>query len=147
MPNGAVIYRGPSQLDGAPIVAIATGLAKGSTNSKTGGGLIQVWILREDVSPVHAVHSGADSSICGTCPHRGRIENGRNLDRSCYVTVFQAPLNVWKCYKRGLYAPASNLATTFEGRGVRLGAYGDPAALPIEIWRAVLILLSQKAAP
>ena len=29
-PNGVVLYRGPSMLDGAPIIVIATGLAKGS---------------------------------------------------------------------------------------------------------------------
>jgi len=93
-PNGMVIYRGPSQIDGAPIIAIATGLAKGSRNAKTGGGLIQTWIIREDVSPADAVHSGADASVCGACPHRGEIVDRRNKGRSCYVNVFQAPQNL-----------------------------------------------------
>lgn len=135
-PNGAVIYRGPSMLDGAPIVVIATGLAKGSSNEKTGNGLVQTWIIREDVSPTDAVNSGADASVCGGCVHRGRIENGRNVGRSCYVTVFQAPLNVWKSYHRGIYADATNadLGELFAGRGVRLGSYGDPAAVPLSVW-------------
>lgn len=137
-PNGVVIYRGPSMLDGQPIVAIATGLASGSNNEKTGAGLIQTWIIREDVSPTDAVNSGADASICGDCPHRGDIVDGRNVNRSCYVTVFKAPLNVWKSYHRGIYPAADDLASTFAGRTVRLGSYGDPAAVPFHVWQAVL---------
>jgi len=136
-PNGIVIYRGPSQLDGAPIVAIATGLATGSSNAKTGA-LVQTWILREDVSPTEAVNSGSDASICGDCPHRGTVVDGKNVGRSCYVTIFQAPLNVWKSYHRGIYANGADLTETFKGRAVRVGSYGDPAAVPMAVWDAVL---------
>ena len=136
-PNGVVIYRGPSELDGKPIVVIATGLAKASSNSKTGGDLIQTWILREDLSPTEAVNSGADESICGDCIHRGQIVDGKNVGRSCYVTIFQAPLNVWKSFHRGIYPTAIDLASTFEGRAIRLGSYGDPAAVPAEVWEEV----------
>jgi hypothetical protein len=134
-PNGAILWRGPSELDGAPIVLIATGLANGSNNAKTGD-LVQTWILREDVSPTDAVNTGADASICGSCPHRGMIENGKNVGRSCYVTVFQAPLNVWKSYHRGIYPQAT--PETLVGRKVRLGAYGDPAAVPASVWAELL---------
>ena len=34
--NGVILYEGPSMLDGAPIVVIATGIRTGSTNVKTG---------------------------------------------------------------------------------------------------------------
>jgi hypothetical protein len=140
MSNGAVIWRGPSLLDGAPIVVIATGLgSRASRNEKTGG-LIQTWIIREDVSPVDAVNSGADASVCGACPHRGEVIDGRNVGRSCYVTVFQAPLNVWKTYKRGGYplVPWQDVAALFAGRGVRVGSYGDPAAVPVDFWTVAL---------
>lgn len=131
-PNGVVLYRGPSQLDGAPIVVIATGTARSSRNAKTGGE-IQTWIIREDISPIDAVKSGADVSICGDCKHRG---NGDGTNRSCYVTVFQAPLVVWKAYRKGLYprVPLAELAHMLQGRVVRFGSYGDPAAAPIGIW-------------
>lgn len=137
--NGVVLYRGPSMLDGAPIVMIATGLARASTNGKTGA-LIQTWIVREDIHPVEAIHSGADTSICGNCPHRGRIENGRNKGRSCYVTVYQAPRNVWQSYHRGLYLTVTpgEARELFAGKRVRLGAYGDPAAVPFEVWETAL---------
>jgi hypothetical protein len=143
-PNGIVLYRGPSMLDGAPIIAIATGLENGSSNGKTGGGLIQTWIIREDVSPTDAVNSGDDGSVCGSgehgCRHRGKIVDGKNVGRSCYVTVFQAPLNVWKSFHRGIYpmVQEADLADIFADRLVRLGAYGDPAAVPFHVWQGVL---------
>jgi len=134
-----IFYEGESMLDGNPIVGIATGFGKGSSNSKTGKGLIQTWILRSDISPIDAVHSGADSSICGDCQHRGRIENGRNVERSCYVTVFQAPTVIYKAYKRGIYERVAMgaLRDRFKGLGVRMGAYGDPAAIPIGYWNQI----------
>ena len=42
-PNGRVIYRGPSLLDGKRIVVVATGFVKKSNNDKTGE-MIQTWI-------------------------------------------------------------------------------------------------------
>lgn len=140
---GYVIYQGPSELDGKPIVVIATGFGEGSTNVKTGA-MIQTWIMRADISPLEATHSGEDSSICGLCPHRGVTvlqEDGttRNRLRSCYVLTFQAPLSIWRAYKRGSYEDATgwepaDIAALFKERVVRLGAYGDPAAVPERVW-------------
>lgn len=134
--NGFVFYRGPSMLDGAPIVAILTGLQNGSANEKTGGGLLQTWILREDVNPLDAVNTGDDVSICGDCKHRGTIENGRNKGRSCYVRLDTAPNNIWKTYKRGRYphVTMNTMLELLDGRMVRGGSYGDPAAVPYSIW-------------
>lgn len=135
--DGVVVYRGPSMLDRQPIVAIAIGLRKGSDNPKTGD-MVQVYILREDIEPTQALHTGDDASICGDCPLRGTIVNGRNKGRPCYVNVFMAPQGVWKAYRKGNYPVATDLAATFAGHAVRLGAYGDPAAVPLHIWQAVL---------
>ena len=141
-PNGVVIYRGPSMLDGSPIVIIATGFAQKSNNDKTGN-MIQTWILREDINPVEAARTGADSTVCADCKHRGTVVeiDGvlKNVDRSCYVTLFQAPLNVWKSYHRGIYREAkpAELKSLFSGLIVRLGSYGDPAAAPTWLWCAV----------
>lgn len=137
--NGAIIYRGPSMLDGSPIIVVATGLAGRSRNEKTGS-LVQTWIIREDMKPQDAVKTGADAAICGDCPHRGTIEDGRNVGRSCYVTVHQAPLSVFKAYHRGIYATVerADLAALGRGRKVRLGSYGDPAAVPLGVWSALM---------
>lgn len=134
--TGAIIYRGPSEIDGSPIVVIAT--YKKSLNGKTGN-MIQTWILREDISPVDAVKTGKDSSICGDCSHRGDSEMERG--RSCYVTVFQAPRSVWDTVRRNRYrtlTEASDISALGEGRKVRLGSYGDPAAVPAYVWLALL---------
>ena len=73
--NGAVIYHGPSAIDGGPIVVIATGLTVGSANSKTGA-MIQTHIMRADVDPLTALRTGADVSVCGGCMHRPQGPNG-----------------------------------------------------------------------
>lgn len=119
--TGTILYEGPSLLDGKPIVAIAT---NSSTNRKTGN-MVQVWILRKNIDPVKAVQSGADRSICGDCYHRGAP--GR--PRTCYVNMGQAPLSVWRAYRAGSYRKGR---LEVEGRAVRLGAYGDPVAVPKE---------------
>lgn len=136
-PNGAIIYEGPSMLDGAPIVVIATGLRGKSRNAKTGS-MVQTWILRSDVAPLAAIRAGDDASICGSCRHRG---DGTGKQRSCYVRVGQAPTAVFKAYKRGIYPRITDMpAIAFLGssRVVRLGAYGDPGAAPIGVWRALV---------
>lgn len=129
-----ILYQGPSRLDGALIVVIATGLKKKSVNSKTGA-MVQTWVLRADMSPLDAVKTGEDFSICGDCVHRG----SKDSPRTCYVTLAHAPLAVWKAYKRGSYLVADpyKIAQTFEGRAVRLGSYGDPAAVPWDVWALV----------
>jgi hypothetical protein len=71
MQNG-IIYRGPSLYDGAPIVVVATFT---KSNSKTGG-VVQTYILRDDVDPRDASKGGQDVSICGSCPHRGEVNHG-----------------------------------------------------------------------
>ena len=83
-----IIYKGPSLIDGSPIIAIAT---LNSSNSKTGA-MVQTWIMRSDIEPHHAIKTGADISVCGDCPHRP-ANNG-----SCYVLTFQAPLSIYRAF-------------------------------------------------
>ena len=141
--NGMILYEGPSLIDGAPIVLIMTGLAKGSKNEKTGE-MLQTFILLAKVAPIEANRTGLDRSICGDCKHRGTPNNtGKGLatNRSCYVNLGHAPTNVFKTYHRGRYATvtgAANLTKLGKDRTVRLGTYGDPAAIPSYIWDALL---------
>jgi len=125
-PTGYVIYNGPSLIDGSPIVAIAL---MGSSNRKTGN-MVQTYILRTDMRPVAAVQSGADVAICGNCKHRPA--NGG----ACYVVVAQGPTVVFKTNEAGKYptAAAADVGTMVAGRMVRLGTYGDPAAVPAQVW-------------
>ena len=131
---GFIFFRGPSPIDGAPIVAIAT---LKSANAKTGD-MVQTWILREDISPLDAIATGADASICGNCTHRG----SKGKKRTCYVDVGKAPMGVWKAYHRGQYIDLSDdpgtIAILIAQRIVRMGAYGDPAMVPVKQWRMLL---------
>lgn len=137
-PNGVIVWEGPSRIDGAPIVVIATGLRNGSGNGKTGA-MVQTWILRADCSPTDALRTGRDVSICGACRLRPESYDGTTWKRrACYVNIATAPSAVWAAYRRGSYAPATNLAATGRGRFVRLGSYGDPAAVPLNVWDALL---------
>ena len=122
---GFVMYEGPSVLDGAPIVVIAT---MKSGNTKTGN-MVQVWIIRSDMHPVTASKVGADEAICGSCAHRHY--NGG----ACYVNLGQAPAAVYRAYLAGKYKKLDldSSENPFAGRMVRLGAYGDPAAAPFEV--------------
>lgn len=130
---GHILWEGASELDGAPIVIIATGFGARSRNEKTGD-MIQTWIMRADIDPVSATRTGQDSSVCGDCPHRPAMAG------SCYVTVWQAPRSVWDAYKRGIYkrATADDARDLLAGRAVRVGSYGDPAAAPYAFWAHAL---------
>lgn len=132
-PSSVLVYEGPSRIDRNPIVVVATGFKRKSQNPKTGP-MVQTWILRADTHPGLAVRFGEDKSVCGGCKHRP------SLGGTCYVNVWQAPAHVWRGYRAGRYSKVSlaELTTMCAGRNVRLGSYGDPAAVPIEVWDAML---------
>jgi hypothetical protein len=137
--QSGVIYEGPSLYDGQPIVVIGTWSKR---NSKTGG-VLQTYILSRDVDPREASKNGSDFTICGTCPHRGtptddparKIAKGR----TCYVNLGQGVLIAWRSYHNGVYPDAQNdIAALGRGRVVRIGTYGDPAAVPSHVWDQLL---------
>ena len=132
--KSGIIYRGPSLLDGAPIVAVAVFSA---ANTKTGA-MLQTYILPDNgVSPLDNAKSLADASVCGACPHR------RGLGGACYVMLHQGPRAVWSALMGGKYADATNwtaLRALGASRMVRLGTYGDPAAVPYLVWAGLLDL-------
>jgi hypothetical protein len=139
--KSAIIYRGPSLIDGAPIVVIAIDSAR---NTKTGR-MVQTYILRADMDPREASKSGADYSICGNCPHRGAPTNdpkaAQAKGRSCYVLLGQGVLIAYRSMLRDVYAEISghaDIAAIGAGKLVRLGTYGDPAAVPSYIWESLI---------
>ena len=132
--NTVKIWEGPSELDGAPVIVLLSGLAKASSNEKTGD-MLQTWILRKDVAPHVAVKSGQDSSVCGSCPLRpANFVKGEVSDRKCYVRVFQAPLSTWKANRDLPVTRPEAVRALVAGRRVRRGSYGDPAAVPSHVW-------------
>lgn len=131
-PTGFVFYDGPSVIDGAPIIGIAV---LHSENAKTGD-MVQTYILRADMSPLDAIASGDDVSICGDCRHRGDDDSAR----TCYVNVAQSVQSVFAAWVRGSYSAVSPTAGArmLAGRTVRIGSYGDPAAIPARAWFALV---------
>jgi len=136
-PQGIVVYAGPSQIDGKQIVVIVTGWLK-SSNKKTGK-MLQAWIFNRFENPCEAYKNGNDFSICGDCKHRKW--------GTCYVNVYHAPMNIHKAYYSGKY---ENLTLQnihwFKGYNIRLGAYGDPAAVPFDTWKMILNITEKHTA-
>lgn len=130
--RGVIAYDGPSQLGPHRIVVLITA---SSLNSKTGN-MRQTYILLRDTSPTMALRMGHDETICGDCQHRG---DGAGADRTCYVSlVTGGPAAVWRAYQAGLYGMTAHaprdVADLLTGETIRLGAYGDPAAVPYKYW-------------
>ena len=123
-----IFYEGLSQIDNkTPIKGYLTGLFVPSANRKTGD-MLQTWILTSQTSPLQAVKSGEDYAICGNCPHRP-INNG-----TCYVLTHQAPTAVWLGKEIPIDFKNSRLFHT----PLRIGAYGDPTAIPLTTWQNLL---------
>ena len=101
--KSGVIYKGPSLLDGKPIIAIATW---SNRNTKTGA-VVQTYILCDDgINPLEASKTGADVSICGDCPMRGEVNDDPKRKqakaRRCYVNLGQGPTIGYKSCMRGV---------------------------------------------
>jgi len=148
--NTFLAWEGFSAIDGvSPIGLFVSGLANKSANRKTGA-MIQTYIMRLDVDPVQAIAQGLDGAICGIgdsrCPHmmseRVNSKGKVKLMRTCYVNVGQGPLTIWRAWERGNVPHAmmhdTQRAIAATGRPMRMGAYGDPAAVPQHVWECLL---------
>lgn len=120
--SSAIVWQGPSQIDGAPIVAIATGL-DGSTHNPKTGPMAQLWILPESGPFQGQAH------VCGTCPLRPDLARAANAP-GCYVNLM-GPQSVWRAWREGKYLPLVDDGQRF-ALALRLGAWGDPAAVPYQ---------------
>lgn len=126
-----VLYR--SRFTGERCAMIVT---RRSTNRKTGP-MGQVWFLKLGEPPHRAVRRRRDRAVCGDC----RLSGGRG----CYVLCFQGPLSIYRALRAGHYKPLRNHRAAarrlFAGQKIRLGAYGDPASVPIGLLRELMAIL------
>lgn len=130
MASSFVAWEGESLLGDGLVAVLVTGLERQSKNRKTGP-MVQVWIL-----PVSGRRSAQDiNSVCGTCPRQPTSLG----DGSCYAWAVRAVPSVLRVAgasgtpRRSL----SEAAVLLAGRKVRIGALGDPAAVPLEVWEAL----------
>jgi hypothetical protein len=140
-----IIYRGKSLIDGKPIVVLATMGNPKKTNTKTGA-MLQTYILVDNGKlPVENNRTGADYSICGECEYKGtpnlEKDSGTADERICYVVIAQGATAACKSFLAGNYPDAmthNKRSQLGAGRMVRLGSYGDPAAVPSHVWDSLL---------
>lgn len=130
MMAGFRAWEGPSPLTGAPTTLVIT---PRSHNTKTGP-MAQAWLLLRDVEPFEALKTGGDRAICGDCVHRA------GETRTCYVSLFHGPVQIWRTLKAGRYPllTGQSAAAALAGEQLRVTAYGDPAFVPFEVWRTLL---------
>jgi hypothetical protein len=130
--QSAIIWQGPSPVDGAPMVALISGMDGSSENTKTGP-VAQVAIVRADIHPLEAWRRKLDISACGNCPLR---------DGRCYVDIARSISSKWNAFNRGnreyITPTQANAILKANGVGVRMGEYGDPAIVPLEVWRELI---------
>jgi hypothetical protein len=131
MTSSFIAWEGESLLGSGRVAVLVTGLQRESKNRKTGP-MVQVWIL-----PVSGHRSAQDiHSVCGTCPRQPTSLG----DGSCYAWAVRAVPSVLRSAgsnvtpRRSLSEGAALLA----GRKVRIGALGDPAAVPAHVWETLL---------
>lgn len=121
-------------------------LTFGSGNSKLGAEF-QTYHLNASEHPTNARRYGsADACICGDCPFRAKAAQKLG---PCYVDG-RGIASLWGSIARGNYPTLSEFAHAVKlpahlalqvlgslAHGVRLGAYGDPVSMPVEIAQAL----------
>jgi hypothetical protein len=132
--KGYIAWRGPSLLTGDEI-AVVIAAPEESRNAKTGP-MAQVYIVPAKVHAGRAVGTSAERAVCGDCPLRG--SGFGRADRICYVAW-----GVWvvgRHMAQGHYSevPLAIASKDLAGKMVRIGAYGDPAAVPYDVWMELL---------
>ena len=140
--NTVCIYDGPSQLTGHQrVIALVTGYAHKSANTKTGGEMLQGFILSAAAPPRVAAQTGADAAVCGSCKLRPVLQKimSRDPDKKlpCYVDLVRGAGMAWRSWKAGNIWNISPAAAGAKAPyPLRAGAYGDVAAVPLHIWDA-----------
>jgi hypothetical protein len=128
IPRNVLFYDGPSQLTGDRILAIATA----QNGNRKIGHMLQVWVVPAE-SPLEAVRTGRDQAVCGDCRLRGRGLK----QRTCYVYLPGVD-NIWQARGKAIRETPAAFARRVAGVPLRLGAYGDPVAVPMAVWLELL---------
>ena len=138
-----VFYRGPSEINGLPVIGVLT---KDTRNIKTGN-MVQTWYLPDHKCKVSDSRKIQDrsESICGTCIHQGRFDADGDRQKAS-VTCYVNDLGINAVYNSTVDLPVSGFdevrdAVILWGKSIRLGAFGDPVAVPFKahepIWEAL----------
>lgn len=122
----SIIWQGISQLDGVTPIQVL--LVPDSGNAKTGA-MWQTYIIRSDLRPLDAIKTRATRGTCGTCPLQ---QSGCYAERSKGLIAIGAKMTGWGYESMSLADAAHALRAA--SATLRIGAYGDPAAVPTKVW-------------
>ncbi len=153
-----LIYQGPSMLDRSPIMAVL----RTAGNNKTAGesskkAAHELWILPDDgLAPFsNDREDGSHKGVCGDCPFGGRYTNTPGK-RACYVDP-RGVNSIHDAMARGSYVDATTeegwaelVRTVGRARALqllRLGSWGDAAALPIRVVRKLVRVYADRGVP
>jgi hypothetical protein len=117
MKNSIKIYQGQH------IFAALTGMVRPSANPKTGD-MLQLAILPNRHTPTDSIKGKSDRAQCGDCPLSANTTGAS----SCYVNPM-AYNSIWHVTQPYL----ANWPTSIPEKPVRLGSYGDPGKLPLDV--------------
>lgn len=126
------IYVGPSRINGGLIRGvITTHTANTKLTDRLNAEVLQLWVLTHETHPIIALREGQDEAVCGSCPLRS-WRGKEKVPRLCYVNP--NPIgSVWRSSNANTIVPPHKAVAGSTARLLRLGAYGDPAALPFEV--------------
>lgn len=126
------IYVGPSRINGDIIRGVVTThTVNTKLTDRLNAEVLQLWVLTHETHPVIALREGQDEAVCGSCPLRA-WRREEKVPRLCYVNP--NPIgSVWRSSNANPIIPARKAVAGSTARLLRLGAYGDPAALPFEV--------------
>jgi hypothetical protein len=117
-----------------PIVVILNKVSGEAAENTKLGDMGQITIIVADKNPLEAKTQHIDSAVCGDCKFSAANSG------ACYVDVItQGVVGVWRAYQNNRYVPFNHgRMSAIAGRKIRFGAYGDPAAVPFEVWQPFL---------
>jgi hypothetical protein len=93
--------------------------------------MAQGYVVKTDQRPHASIADGTAGSVCGDC---------KRIGSECYATNMRGLITVGRKAVAGEYLETAILDASrqLSGYHLRMGAYGDPAALPVGIWRKLL---------
>ena len=134
--RSVIVWRGPSVFNSAPVELVLSHLTYTPSNTKIGD-MVQGWVIAQNEHPqevIEQARKSGDHPVCGNCEHY--------KSKACYVMT-KSIGSVYNGSKVVLNMEDPQdvlfLGTILSGFFLRMGAYGDPMAVPAWLW---LILAS-----
>ncbi len=148
--RGLIIYKGPSEFDGKPIVAV---LVFSAGNGKTRSPAL--WVLPdievEDGKGYYSTAREAARSVCGGCPLFDVTDDKGRHGTACFAWAHALPIGgVFRSIDVGNYVPDFEMhkikawGELEQPRRLRNAYIGDPAAVPRHVLEPMLQFMGSR---